>query len=198
MNPNDRFSRQIRFLIEIDKLKGVFRRTWLIDQSRCENDAEHSWHLAVLAALLWEYSAEENLDLLRVIKMILVHDLVEIDAGDTYAYDEIGVVDQADREQAAADRIFEILPDDQAAELRRLWDEFEARETPEARYAAALDRFQPFLHNYYTQGRAWREHGVTSDKVLARTRPIADSAPRLWQHVQELIRDAVKQGYLAE
>lgn len=198
MTRNQRLFRQMEFLVEIDKLKGVFRRTWLIDKSRHENDAEHSWHLAVLAVLLSEYAGRPNLDLLRIVKMVLVHDLVEIDAGDTYAYDEAAAVTQADREQKAADRIFDILPPDQADEFRGLWNEFEARETAEARYAAALDRLQPFLHNYYTEGKAWLEHGVTSDRVVARTHPIADGAPALWQLVQDLIRDAVEKGYLAE
>lgn len=196
MTEPSRLARQIDFLVEIDKLKNIVRQTWLTDQSRRENDAEHSWHLAVLAMLLTEYAKEPELDLLRVLKMVLVHDLVEIDAGDTFAYDTIRAQDKADREQLAADRIFNILPPDQASEIRTLWEEFELRETPEARYAAALDRFQPILHNYYTQGKAWRHHGITSDQVIARNRHIADSAPALWAHVEQLIRDAVEKGYL--
>jgi len=198
MTDHDRLSQQIQFLIEIDKLKGVLRRTWLIDTSRRENDAEHSWHLAVMAMVLVEYAAEQDLDLLRVLKLVLVHDLVEIDAGDTYAYDEAAQADQPQRERIAADRVFRLLPADQAAEFRGLWDEFEARSTPEARYAAALDRLQPFLHNYHTQGKAWQQHGVTSDMVIARTRSIADGAPALGSYVQGLIREAVARGYLAE
>ena len=198
MTEKNRLSRQVEFLLEIDKLKGVFRRTWLIDESRLENDAEHSWHLAVLAVLLSEYAPRGNLDLLRAVKMVLAHDLVEIDAGDTYAYDRTAAATQADRERKAADRIFNILPPDQASEFRALWDEFEARQTPEARYAAALDRLQPFLHNYYTRGKAWLEHGITSDQVVARTQPIADGAPELWNLVQDLIHDAVEKGYLGK
>ena len=198
MTKKDRLPRQVEFLVEIDKLKGVFRQTWLIDESRLENDAEHSWHLAVLAVLLGEYAAEKDLDLLRAVKMVLIHDLVEIDAGDTYVYDETAAATQADRERKAADRIFNVLPPDQAASIRALWDEFEARQTPEARYAAALDRLQPFLHNYYTRGKAWLEHGITSDQVVARTRPIADGAPELWELVKDLIRDAVEKGDLAK
>ncbi|MBN2476225.1 MAG: HD domain-containing protein [Pirellulales bacterium] len=198
MSPSDRLARQLQFLVEIDKLKSVLRRTWLVDGSRLENDAEHSWHLGLFAVLLAEHAAGENLDLLRVLKMVLMHDLVEIDAGDTYAYDEVAKADQADREQQAADRLFALLPPDQAAEFRGLWDEFEAGRTLEARFAAAVDRFQPLLHNYLTRGRAWRQHGVTSDRVVARTRSIADGAPVLWEHVLELIRDAVAEGYLAE
>lgn len=195
---NDRLPRQIRFLIEIDKLKSVFRQTWLLDRSRRENDAEHSWHLAMMAVLLLEYAGQQDLDLLRVIKMVLVHDLVEIDAGDTFAYDEVGEADKHDREEKAADRIFSTLPPDQAVEFRSVWEEFEARNTPESRYAAALDRLQPLLHNYYTQGRAWRQHGVTAAEVTARNRHIADGAPRLWEYAQGLIRDAIDKGYLAE
>lgn len=196
MTDPSRLARQIEFLLEIDKLKNVVRQTWLIDQSRRENDAEHSWHLAMLAILLTEYADEPQLDLLRVLKMILVHDLVEIDAGDTFAYDPIGAQDKEYREQLAAERIFNILPPDQASEIRELWEEFELRETPEARYAAALDRFQPILHNYYTQGKAWRHHGITSAQVIARNRYIADSSPALWAHVEQLVRDAVERGYL--
>ena len=158
---------QIDFLVEIDKLKKVLRQTWLLDQSRYENDAEHSWHIAMAAMLFLEYADDPQVDLLRVIKMLLVHDLVEIDAGDTYAYDEKACLDQPEREQKAAERIFGLLPPDQSAEFRGLWEEFEARQTPEARYAAALDRFQPLLHNYRTGGRAWLDHAVTSDRVRA-------------------------------
>lgn len=197
MTDDQRLSQQIRFLIEIDRLKEVFRRTWLIDQSRRENDAEHSWHLALYAMLLREYAGDADLDLLHVLKLVLVHDLVEIDAGDTYAYDEAAAADQAQRERRAADRIFRLLPADQAGEFRDLWDEFTARRSGEARYAAAMDHLQPFLHNYYTGGKAWREHGVTSEKVIARTALIAEGSPALWQHVQEMIRDAVETGYLA-
>ena len=198
MIENDRLARQIEFLVEIDKLKQVYRQTWLMDRSRRENDAEHSWHLAVLAVLLAEYAAEPGLDLLKVLKIVLIHDLVEIDAGDTYAYDADRQQDQAQRERTAADHIFAILPPDQAAEFRAYWDEFEARETPEARFAAALDRLQPLLHNYYTEGKAWREHGITSDQVFARNRPAADGSPVLCQYAESLIRDAVEKGYLAE
>lgn len=197
MTDNDRLSRQISFVLEIDKLKRVLRQTWHLDQSCKENDAEHSWHLAVMAVLLAEYAAEPGLDVAKAVKMVLLHDLVEIDAGDTFVYDEVGARDKAEREQAAADRLFAILPADQATEVRGLWEEFEARRTPEARYAAGLDRLQPLLHNYHTQGRTWREHGVTSDRVLARNCHMAEGAPRLWQYAESLIQDAVEKGYLA-
>lgn len=198
MDNQTRLARQIGFLVEIDKLKGVFRQTWLMDESRRENDAEHSWHLGLFAMLLGEHAREPDLDLLRILKMVLVHDLVEIDAGDTFAYDEVGALDKVERETKAAERLFAMLPPDQEGEFRELWDEFESRRSPEARYAAALDRIQPLLHNYHTQGKAWREHGVTADRVLARNAQIAEGAPALWEYIQEIVRDAVKKGYLAE
>ncbi|MCD6364934.1 MAG: HD domain-containing protein [Planctomycetes bacterium] len=192
-----RLDKQMQFILEIDKLKGVFRQTYLLDGSRKENDAEHSWHLAMMAILLCEYAAGTNIDVTRVIKMVLIHDLVEIDAGDTFCYDEQGNKTKERREQAAAERIFRILPADQAAEIRSLWDEFEARETSEARFAAALDRLGPLLHNYNTQGKAWREHGVTVDQVLARNEHIAEGSQTLWRYAKAMITDAVTKGYLA-
>jgi putative hydrolase of HD superfamily len=197
MSDTTRLQQQIGFLVEIDKLKKVLRQTWLLDQSRYENDAEHSWHIAVTAMLFREYADDPNVDLLRVIKMLLVHDLVEIDAGDTYAYDEKACLQQPEREQMAEGRIFSLLPPDQAVEFRGLWEEFEARQTPAARYAAALDRFQPLLHNYLTGGRAWLDHAVTADRVFARNRSVLDGAPRLGQYAEDLIRDAVAKRYLA-
>ncbi len=191
-----RLDQQIQFILEIDKLKSVLRRSYLINDPRHENSAEHSWHLALMAILLAEH-ANAPVDLLRVIKMLLIHDIVEIDAGDTYIYDSIGALDKALREQRAADRIFQLLPPDQASELRGLWDEFEARTTPEARFANALDRLIPLLHNYTTAGRSWQEHGITSDQVVARNRQINEGSTTLWTMAQQLIDDAVAQGYLA-
>lgn len=199
MNTNDsRLAQQIEFIVEIDKLKQVLRRTWLTDKSRRENDAEHSWHLGMMAILLVEHAQQPQLDLLRVLKMVLIHDLVEIDAGDTFAYDEAGARDKAERETAAAARIFGLLPSDQAAELRALWEEFEARQTPEAKYAAALDRFQPMLHNRRTQGKAWQEHGITADQVITRNRHMAEGAPALWDYARQFVADAVAKGYLGQ
>lgn len=192
-----RFEQQLRFIQEIDRLKQIFRRTYLIDSSRRENDAEHSWHLAVMAMLLSEYAADPQLDVSRVIKMALVHDLVEIDAGDTYLYDERGGEDKSERERRAADRIFGLLPDEQANELRAIWEEFEARATPEAKFALALDRFQPLYHNYCTKGRSWQQHGITSQQVLRRLSVMQDGAPQLWDYAQRLIRESVEHGYLA-
>lgn len=190
-----RLAQQIQFILEIDKLKGILRQTLLIDESRRENSAEHSWHLAIMAILLAEY-APETVDVLRVIKMLLVHDLVEIDAGDTFCYDVQGNQDKAAREAQAADRLFGLLPADQEAELRSLWLEFEARETPAARFAAALDRIQPFLHNRETRGGTWQLHSITSDRVLQRMAPVKDGTPELWPFIQRAIEDCIAAGYL--
>jgi len=192
----DRLASQLGFILEIDKVKQVVRRTLLADGSRRENDAEHSWHLAMMAVLLSEYACE-GVDVGRVVKMVLIHDLVEIDAGDTFCYDEAGNATKAEREAEAADRIFGLLPRDQGEPLRRLWEEFEARRTADARFAAALDRLQPILHNYHTRGATWREHGITADQVLARNVVIDDGAPALWAYARRLIRSAVVKGYLA-
>ena len=153
----DRFKQQIEFILEVDKLKHVLRQTILMDKSRQENSAEHSWHIALTVMILSEYAGDEGIDFFRVMKILLVHDLIEIDAGDTYCYDDRGRKDQTEREKAAADRIFNILPPDQARMFRELWDEFEERKTPESRFANALDRVQPFLHNYFTRGITWQE-----------------------------------------
>jgi putative hydrolase of HD superfamily len=188
---------QIAFLLEIDRLKQVLRQTLLLDRSRRENSAEHSWHLAVMALLLAEYAAQP-VDVLHVVKLVLVHDIVEIDAGDTFVYDEVAEHDKAERERQAAERIFALLPPVQAAELRAAWEEFEARTTPEAQFAAALDRLQPLLHNCHTQGHTWQQHGVRLQQVLERNRHIAEGAPLLWAYVERLIYAAVEQGFLRE
>ena len=196
VNEKNQLDNQIKFILEIDKLKGVMRRTLLTDGSRHENSAEHSWHLAVMAILLAGYAREDDLDLLKVIKMVLIHDLVEIDAGDTYCYDELQVKDQAYREEKAADRLFHMLPGGQARSFLSLWREYEERETPEARFAHALDGLQPLLHNYNTEGRVWRKYGIRREQVLLRNRDIAEEAPALWDYVVKIIDDAVKRGML--
>ena len=180
----DRLAKQLQFILEIDKLKSVYRRTYLIDGERHENSAEHSWHLALLALVLAEH-ANEALDIPKVVKMVLIHDIVEIDAGDTYIYDAQG--DKAERERTAADRIFGLLPSDQEREFRGLWNEFESGATPEARFASALDRFVPQLHNYHTRGRSWKEHGITAQRVLARNVEISHGSVTLWEWTQTLI-----------
>ena len=193
---SDRLAQQMAFIVEIDHLKQVLRRTITVDRNRNENSAEHSWHIAVMAILLAEYAEDRGLDLHRTIKMMLVHDLVEIDAGDTYCYDDEAGKGRLERETRAADRIFAVLPDDQGRDLRNLWDEFEAGRTPEARFANALDRLQALLLNYHTQGTTWRKHGIRSEQVRARAAPIAEGAPALWEYAKALIDDAVAGGLL--
>ena len=195
---NERFKNQIEFILEIDKLKRIQRRTTLLDKSRQENAAEHSWHIALIVLILSEYAEEDNLDILQVIRLLLAHDLVEIDAGDTYCYDEIGRQDQKAREMKAADRIFSLLPADQADRFRSLWDEYEARKTPESRFANAIDRLQPLLHNYFTRGHTWQKHGIRKKQVIARMKPVDDGSHFLWDYVSRLIDDAVARGFLAK
>ena len=194
----DRFRQQIEFILEVDKLKNVLRKTILMDRSRRENSAEHSWHIALTVLILSEYAKDSDVDLFRVMKILLVHDLIEIDAGDTYCYDDQGRKDQARREKKAADRIFNLLPADQARTLRELWDEFEERKTPESKFANALDRLQPFLHNYYTEGQIWQENNIKSAQVKSRMHPVDDGSPVLWNYVRFLIDDGVKKGFLGE
>lgn len=191
----DRLRQQIAFILEIDKLKEILRRTYVMSGARLENSAEHSWQLAIMAMLLAEH-ANEPVDICRVVKMTLVHDLVEIDAGDTYCYDSVAELDKAARERCAADRIFALLPVEQGRDLRALWEEFEERNTPDARFAAALDRLMPMLHNYHTHGRSWKEHGIKKSQVRERNAYIEDGSADLWAIAQELIEDAVANGYL--
>ncbi|MDA8308802.1 MAG: HD domain-containing protein [Deltaproteobacteria bacterium] len=191
-----RLFQQIEFLVEIDRLKSIIRQSLLVDGSRHENSAEHSWHLAVLAMVLAEHSSAQ-VNLLRVLKMILVHDLVEIDAGDTYCYDEAGNRDKAERENKAADRIFSLLPSDQADEFRSLWEEFESANTPEALFAASLDRLQPLLNNFSSGGLMWQEHGIRKEQVFSRNSSMAKGAPVLWDYAQKMIEDAISKGWIA-
>lgn len=193
----ERLEQQMQFILEIDKVKKVVRRNLLTDGTRYENDAEHSWHLAVMAFILLEHvDKKEEIELLKVIKMVVIHDLVEIDAGDTYCYDEIGIMDQHSREVKAAERIFSLLPPDQTAHFRDIWDEFEEGKTPEAQFAAMLDRMQPVLLNYTSEGRSWRLNGITRDQVLKRNARIKDSSQAVWDYVVKLIDQAVEKGYL--
>jgi len=192
---NDRLKKQIDFIIEIDKLKQVFRQSILIGDSRNENDSEHSWHLAVMAMLLSEYS-KDSIDVLKVIKMLLIHDIVEIDANDTFCYDEKANEDKAERELKAAERIFNILPQDQAEEIWSLWREFEEMKTPEARFAASMDRLEPILLNYNTNGHTWKKPNVTSEKVYKRAAIMEDSVPKIYELVKGIIEDSIKKGFL--
>lgn len=193
-----RLERQIGFILEMDKLKTIFRQSRLIGSERYENDAEHTWHLALMAIVLYEHAEPPQPDLRKVLGMLLVHDIVEIDAGDTFAYDEAGMVTKAEREKKAADRLFGLLPEDQRDELRGLWEEYEARETREAKFAAAIDHLQPMLLNFANEGRPWKEHGVTSERVAARNRPIGEGSSELWSYAQRLIAEAIERGYLPE
>ncbi|MGA2961662.1 MAG: HD domain-containing protein [Candidatus Korobacteraceae bacterium] len=191
----NRLDQQLSFVLEIDKLKTILRQTLLTDSSRRENSAEHSWHLAIMSFLLAEYSPEP-VEILRVMKMLLVHDLIEIDAGDTFAYDVAGNLGRAEREQRCAERIFGMLPVEQGRELRALWEEFDAFKTPESKYANALDRLQPLLHNSRTEGGTWRIHSVTLDQVHRRMEPIRTALPELWPVVTRIIEDACARGWI--
>lgn len=190
-----RLAAQIAFVVEIDKLKTILRQTLLVDSSRRENDAEHSWHVAAMAVLLAEY-APMGADPLRASRMLLFHDVVEIDAGDTFIHDEKGMADKAAREQAAAERLYGMLPPDQEEEFKSLWLEYEERKTPTARYADALDRLQPIMNNFATGGGTWRPHGVTADKVMKLVRRIKEGAPALGDYAESLVRESVSRGYL--
>lgn len=195
---SSRLERQMAFVLEVDKLKSVHRRTLLTDRSRHENSAEHSWHLALMALLLSEHANAPDLDVFQVIRMVVVHDLVEIDAGDTFCYDTQGVQDQHEREARAADRIFGLLPEDQAQTFRAAWDEFEAGDTAEARFAATIDRLQPMLNNLHTGGASWQRHGIRKAQVQARNAGGKEGSQALWEFGEQLIEEAVRQGLLAE
>ncbi len=192
----ERLAQQLRFVVEIDRLKTVLRQTLLVDRSRRENSGEHSWHLALLAVVLQEYS-NEPIDVGRVVHMILIHDIVEIDAGDTFAYDTAGYEDKEEREKVAARRIFGLLPDDQHEAMWTLWREFEERETAEAKFANALDRLQPMLHNALTDCHTWQEHGITKGQVIARNHIMDEGATDLWAYVRSFVDEAVEKGLLA-
>lgn len=192
-----RLEQQMAFVLELDKMKQIGRQTYLHDASRKENDAEHSWHLALMAMLLSEY-ANEQIDVLKTMKMVLIHDVVEIDAGDTYAYDASGNATKRQREEKAADRIFNLLPADQAEELRGLWEEFEAGDTPEARFANTLDKVQPLMLNDASGGLAWREHGIYKEQVIKRNAKTADGSETLWGYCTDLIAENTRKGNLKE
>ena len=195
---DERLEKQIAFVKEIDKEKQIFRQTYVSDGTRKENDAEHAWHMAVMAFLLQEH-ANEDVDLLKTMKMILIHDVVEIDAGDTYAYDEVAKATQREREEKAAARLFGLLPKDQAKEMLALWEEFEAAETPEAKYARSLDNFQPMMLNDATDGKAWVEHGVAVSKILKRNERTPRGSQALWEYGKEkYIEKHVNLGHIID
>lgn len=192
----ERFTRQIAFLLELDKLKNIYRQTLVLHEDRAENDAEHSFHLAMMACILAEH-ANTPVDVLHTMKMVLVHDVVEIDAGDTYCYDAKGNEDKREREMKAADRLFALLPEDQAAEFRALWEEFEEKATPEAKFANALDRIQPMLLNYKKGGISWMKHGITEAQVTNRNIPtVSTGSDTIGEFAAEIIKAAKEAGYL--
>lgn len=190
-----RLEQQINFIMEADKLKNIIRQNYLSDGSRKEDDADHSWHLALMCAILSEH-ANEKIDVVKTMTMVLIHDLVEIDAGDTYAYDPVSNVTKRERELAAADRIFQLLPEDQAAQMRELWDEFEENVTPEAKFATTLDRMQPFLLNAASGGKSWKEHGVTFSQVLERNETTPEGSEALWNYQYEMMKHQAEIGNL--
>lgn len=193
----DRLQKQMEFIIEVDKVKKIMRQTYLSDASRKEDDAEHSWHLALMAVLLKEYSNEE-VDLTKVIPMVLIHDLVEIDAGDTYAYSgESAAVTEA-RERKAAERVFGILPEDQEKVFRDLWEEFEAYQTPEAKFAHVLDNCQPMLLNDASNGLSWTEHQVRKSQIYKRNEHTAEGSRKIWNYMQSLIQKHIDLGHVID
>jgi putative hydrolase of HD superfamily len=198
MSDPQRLAAQIAFIAELDKLKTVLRQTPLIDGSRRETDAEHSWHAAMMALLLAEH-ADEAINPLRAAKMLLIHDVVEIDAGDTFIYDTVAQADQGAREQKAADRLFGMLPADQEAELRALWDEFEAKDTADARYAGAIDRFAPMLNNHLSGGLGWKANKVRPEQVFALNAPrIGAASASLWDYAKRMVEASVARGDFPE
>ena len=188
-----RLERQLAFILELDKEKNILRQTHLSDYSRRENDAEHAWHMAVMLYLLREY-ANEPFDLAKAMMMALIHDVVEIDAGDTYAYDEEAKKTQAAREAKAAERIFGLLPEDQRDERRALFEEYEAQETPEAHIVRSMDSLQPLLLNDKTEGRDWRSHGVRMEQVIRRQEPGRLGSEKLWEFSRALIERNTREG----
>lgn len=192
-----RLEQQIQFLVEIDKVKNIFRQTYLADGKRKENDAEHSWHIALMAFVLKEY-VKEPVDVMKVMLMVLIHDLVEIDAGDTYAYDSVGALDKREREEKAADRIFGLLPKDQRSYFRELWEEFEAYETADAKYAHLLDNFQPILLNDASGGKSWAEHGVKKSQIYKRNEKVEETSDAVWQKIQDIVQKNIDLGNVKE
>ncbi len=188
---------RIDFIKAIDALKEVQRKTYLMSESRFENSAEHSWAVATFALTLAEY-AKPAVDINQVVHMLLLHDIVEVDAGDTFCYDDQGHEDKAEREQAAADRIFGLLPEPQASEFRAIWDEFEAELSDSAQFAAALDRMIPLIHNLNTRGRAWQENSVSYAQILAKNKKIERASPTLWNYVHSRIQQAVTDGWIKQ
>ena len=196
MSQNIRLHKQMEFILEVDKLKEIFRQTYTTKKIRPENSSEHSWHIALMAILLSEYVNKPQIDLFRVVKMLLIHDIVEIDAGDTFAYDKQAKKTQHERETKAAKRIFYLLPIDQAKNLQSLWSEFEENKTPSAQFANALDRLQPLINNYYTRGLAWQKNNIKLEHIEPRNNAIKHIAPQLWNYSKKLLEKAIAHGML--
>ncbi|MBP3239676.1 MAG: HD domain-containing protein [Oribacterium sp.] len=194
---DERLKKQMEFILEIDKEKNIFRQTHLSNHGRNENDAEHAWHMSIMAYLLKEY-ANEKVDIARVMIMCLIHDIVEIDAGDTYAYDSAGLATQKAREDAAKERIFSILPEDQKQELTALFDEFEENMTPEARFAHAMDNLQPLTLNNSNDGGDWREHNVSKEQVYGRQKKTKLGSEKLYELTDEILKEHIKKGNIRE
>lgn len=187
----------MEFIVELDKMKSIFRQTSIIGEDRREDDAQHSWHISVMAMILAEYT-NEKVDLCKVIKMLLTHDLIEIYAGDTFCYDKSGNEDKRERELIAAEKIFGMLDEDKGQDLRALWDEFEEMETPEALFAAAMDRLQPMLSNYNNNGGTWRKFDVAKEDIYKRIHPVKRSSDELWGFVEQMIEDAADRGLISK
>lgn len=192
---SERLKRQLEFMLELDKMKNLYRQTYVLNENRKENDAEHSWHIAVMAFLLQEYADSET-DIFKVIKMLLIHDVVEIYAGDTYCYDEKANSTKAEREESSAQKVFGLLPDDQKKEFYGLWREFEDANTNEAKFAGVLDKLQPILLNYSKSGISWQEHGVYGKQVSERNKNTSAISTELAEVISLIIDDAVKKGWL--
>ena len=189
------WTQRLQFLVEVDRTKQILRQNFLADGTRRENDAEHSWHVTLMALVLAPYAASE-VNITRVLQMLLIHDIVEIDAGDTFIYDEAAMQTKTEREVRAAERIFGLLPAAQAQEFRAWWDEFETDETPEAHFAHSLDRLAGILLNHAAGGGGWKVHDIEMERILERNAPLENGSKVLWKHAQELIRDAQRQGFI--
>lgn len=192
----NRLDKQINFLLEAERMKDVYRKNIILSRKRNENDAEHSFSLALFALTLAEYAKDDKVNILRAVKMALVHDLIEVYAGDTFCYDKEGNLDKEIREKEAADKLYGILPEEQGAEFRALWEEFDAMETPDSLYAAAMDRFQPFILNLNTDYHTWKLGNVTSEDVFKRLSPLKTATPALWRYVEERVCEAIALGKL--
>lgn len=193
---DERLKKQMDFLLEIDKVKNIFRMTYIGDKSRHENDAEHSWHLGIMAFMLSEY-VDKDVDVNKVMKMVLIHDLIEIYAGDTFAFDEKALLDKSEREEKSACKLFSLLPEDQGQEFKSLWEEFELCETKEAEYASMLDRLQPLLLNYMTEGGSWKEHNISKEKIYKRNEITFKKGPKEFVDlINYVVDDCIEKGYI--